>query len=273
MAKKSLSQNRKHLKNFGEFQGYEATEKVSRHLQINIDKPCTALYLDGKIWPQPGERSIRFYALAAELNRMGVNEETALNRLTDYYNRIPQEITQAPGQDNRAFTLHEAETAIKSAYRGEIKSYGCNSPIWSPVCSGKELCLFHQQISGKQPQSPQAAQMAFMSHWMGKDNAGKKIMPDSDFRVYIAIEFIEKKRRYKPGSLLFISWRELSDRSGISESKIGISLESLHMHGLIIYHKGKAKERGTASEIRRVIPVPKPSDPIPLGTVYPTGRR
>jgi hypothetical protein len=250
-------------KRFTEFQGYEAVEKVARHLQSNIEKPCVSLYLTGQVWPQVGERSHLFYALAAEFKRVGNSKEIALKRLTDYYYRIPQEIIQAPGGDGRSFRLKEVESAVSSAYQNDkVKSYGCNSYVWRSVCPGKELCLFYQQLTGNKPQSRKAAYFAFLFNWLGKNKSKEKLLADSAIRVYLALELVEKKRGFPPGSTLFVSWRELSDLSGMSRQNIGTSLEYLSGKGLIAYQKGIAQERGTASEIRRVIPVPGPSNDL-----------
>jgi len=258
MYKKTKPEKSNKPKRFSEFQGYEAVEKVNRHLQNNFEKPCASLYLTGQVWPQVGERSNLFYALAAEFKRVGNSEEIALKSLTDYYYRIPQDITQALGGDGRSFTLKEVESTVKSAYQNDkVKSYGCNSYIWGSVCTGQELCSFYQQLTGNKPQGRKAAYSAFLKIWLGRDKLRKKLLADAEVRVYLAIELVEQKRGFPPGSTLFVSWRELSDISGMSN--IGTTLENLSGKGLIAYQKGKAKERGTASEIRRAIPIPRPS--------------
>lgn len=263
MYRKNLTHKTNKLRAFSEFQGFEATENVEKHLQIPIDKPCFALYLSGKIWPVTGERGLRFYALAAEFRRIGTSEETALNKLMEYYNKIPRDIIQSPGKDGLPFNIKEVETAVKSAYRSDkVKSYGCNHPIWETACSGKEFCLFYQRLTGGKGQSRGAAHDAFITHWLGKGKDGKKLLFDSDIRVYLGIEAAEKKRGYQHGHDLFISWRELSELSGVSRQNIGDSLMNLFWAGLIRYKKGLAQERGSASEISRVIPVPKPGNGV-----------
>lgn len=77
--------------------------------------------------------------------------------------------------------------------------------------------------------------------------------------VYLAIREIEKKRRIYPGSLLYISTRELSRTSGVALGWIGECCEKLKNAGLVEFKRGKQHRwYGKANEIRRIIPIPKP---------------
>lgn len=262
MSNQSITQKRQKLKSIDELSGLEAQQEAARHLQVMVDKPCVAAYFVGKAWPEVGERGIRFYALIEELKRVGLTEEATKDRIITYFNKVPESILNSPGQDGRGFTLKELESIVKSTYKNNsVKSYGCNSGIWDKTCPGPEICHFKKQLSKGKTESREAGIYCFISKWLGKDKAGKKLLKDSDVRVYFGIIDIEKKRGYKPGSLLFISWRELSESSGISRQNIGLSLQSLFWLGLIKYQKGapRTEAEKTASEIQRVIPVPKPN--------------
>lgn len=263
MATQSISQKREKLKSIDELTGLESQQEAARHLQVMVDKPCVAAYFVGKAWPEVGERGIRFYALIEELKRVGLTEEATRDRIITYYNKVPESILSSSGQDGRGFTLKELKSIVKSAYKNDsVKSYGCNSGIWDRTCPGPEICHFKKQLSKDKIESREAGIYCFISQWLGaKDQAGKKLLKDSDVRVYLAIINTEKKRGYKPGSLLFVSWRELSESSGVSRQNIGLSLQSLFWSGLIKYQKGapRTEAEKTASEIQRVIPVPKPN--------------
>jgi hypothetical protein len=255
VAKNSLPRTRPKLKGIDELDGLEAQNRVQKHEQLQKMKPCAALYLDGQVWPEPGERSKRFFALAAEYRRLGHNQEMTLSRMTEYFYRVPELILKASGQDGRGFTLKEVENAVKAVYRGEkIKSYGCYSGMWDHVCIG-DMCEFRKELSGKSGQSFETAFFVFVSHWMNAtDEDGRKLLFDSDLKVYLSLMAIEKRRQYKPGSVLFVSHREISEISGVLRHAVGKSLERLWNHGLIAYIKGR--ERGIASEVKRVIPIP-----------------
>jgi hypothetical protein len=57
------------------------------------------------------------------------------------------------------------------------------------------------------------------------------------------------------GNILKVTWRELSEISGVARQKVGDFLLNLFENGLLFYEKGVAKERGFVSEIPRVIPI------------------
>lgn len=257
----SLAQTAPHLKTVDELSALEDQQEVARHLQVHVDKPCVTAYFAGRAWPEVGERGNRFYALVAELKRVGLNEETATNKMVEYFNKCPESVLNAPASDGRPFALKELESIVKSAYkRNDVKSYGCSSGMWDSTCIGPEMCEFKKRLSNGNTQSRDAALYYFLSLWMGAKKAdGKKLLNETDIRTYLALEVIEKKRGYKPGTLLFVSWREIASFSGLTVRKTGPALENLFWLGLISYQKGHAQERGTASEIKRIIPVPHPS--------------
>lgn len=260
MTKQSSTRERKPLKIVDELSILSSSEEVSRHLKLRFDKPCVSAYFSKKAWPKVGERGKMFYALTSELRRVDTNEDTAKEKLLDYFHSCPDGILNVPGQDGRPFSEKELIGIIKSVYKQKtIKSYGCNSGVWDLTCPGPDVCYFKKQLSNGKPQSGEASIIAFLSGWLGsKGPDGKPRLFHSDILVYLAICLFEKKRGYKPGAVLYISWSALSKLSGIARPKIGNSLMNLFWAGLIAYQKGVAQQRGTASEIRRVTPVPKP---------------
>lgn len=79
--------------------------------------------------------------------------------------------------------------------------------------------------------------------------------------LYLAIKQIEKIRGYQAGSRLYVSWDELQRVSGAGRSTIKPGLETLERLGLITYKPGRKRAKGAkglASEICRIIPIPKP---------------
>ncbi len=247
------------LRSVTELEGLESQGYVQRHLQIPMDKPCAAAFFAGRALPVVGMRSQTFYALAAELRRMGVQLDRAVTIILNLWKRQPPKVTAAPGADGRPFTLKAAEDCARSAYRARsLKSYGCNSPVWSEACVGAEACEFRSLLTRGGGQSRLAAHDAFLRWMAARDAEGKKCLTEGDIRVYCALDSIEARRGFKPGTRLYASWREIAQCSGIQRHKTGEVLRRLFWHGLIRYKPGDNSRRGMASEIERVIPVPQP---------------
>jgi biotin operon repressor len=224
----------------------ESQQRVTRHDQIQDPKPCFSAYIDGLVLPVIGERNSIFHALSAEYRRMGYSEDMAYTRMTEYYFKLPDSITSPPGQP---FTLKEVEIIVRAVYRSrDNKSRGCNSGFWDKACI-KESCSFKKKISGKSGQSFEAAYFYFTSHWLNSN------LYDSDIKTYLSLMVVERRREFKPGSTIFVSHRELSDICGVFRNRVNDSLERLQKSGLILYVKGK--QHGIASEITRIIPIPK----------------
>ncbi len=77
--------------------------------------------------------------------------------------------------------------------------------------------------------------------------------------VYLALKELEHKRIYKAGSRLYVSRKELAELTGLSAPWVIKSLEKLEKSGLIKFQKGRQHRwYGKASEIQRVIPIPRP---------------
>jgi len=78
--------------------------------------------------------------------------------------------------------------------------------------------------------------------------------------IYLAIIRVEKKRRYPARSRIFINYRKLSEKSGVSIPSIKKSLEILQEEKLIKFKSGRKREKGLkrrATEIQRTIPIPR----------------
>ena len=150
----------------------------------------------------------------------------------------------------------------QSKVRGILKSlkvrdyeYGC------PTLEEKGLCVFEKRED---------------CHWWDKiPRINQEAYRERDFWrygwpikltlpvtvLYLALKEIEKLRGYKAGSRLYVPWDKLHKVSGVSRPIIGNSLKMLKKAGLIKYkagHKRAKGSKGLASEIQRVIPIPKP---------------
>ncbi|MGE5604267.1 MAG: hypothetical protein ACM3YE_01080 [Bacteroidota bacterium] len=237
--------------NINGIEALQAVQWVRRHLQIPIDKNCAALYFAGKVWPGPGERNNRFFALIAELKRLQLPKNEAEVKILEYFRRIPSELILGGGSDGLPFTESEVLTTLRSVYRDEEDHcFGCLNHYWDDVCF-KDCCDYDKRFH---PET-------------GKINRGKllfeftsKWLPDlkgNDLKIYLAIDLIERMRKYSPGSQLFVTWKQIANVSGVCLRRVGDSLDELKRLGLIEYQKGQAFQRGEASSIKRIIPVPR----------------
>lgn len=236
----------------------EGPAEVARHLQVSLEKPCVAAFFTGAVTPEVGQRSRTAYALAAELRRVGTSGEQALAHMGRWWAKLPADIREAPGRDGQGFRQREVETATRAAYRSEaVKSSGCHSSVWKGACTDQDHCPFYREITGNRRQSRTAAFDSFLLWIPARDSRGKKILSEGDIRIYLALCRVERKRDCPPGARLYVGWRELAAEACLERSKLGGMLQRLWHHGLITYVPGGGRRQG-ASEIRRVLPVPRP---------------
>lgn len=223
-------------------------EKTRGKLRLPLDiKPCITALLDGH--NPVAKIALNPFIIACELHRVGKNEQ-----------QLKSLLTKANIKDSKV------RSAVKSALTGKY-GYAC------PGLEEKGLCLFESRFDcwwfdriARQSQKEWREQDFWRYHWPRKLGAGKSML-------YLAIKDIEKTRGYQAGSKLYVSWDKLQEVSGVSRNTIagrkdkdGLvlskpGLEVLNEEGLIIYKRGHKRAKGSkglASEISRVIPIPKP---------------
>jgi len=177
--------------------------------------------------------------------------------MTGWYGGLPTSVTHP---DNyHSFTINEVRSAVRSAYRHpEVHSYGCNG-FWANYCNAADICIFRAELTRRPKQSADGSIKSFLTKWLSALENGHAALTGAAVRTYLAIDAIERKRSYQPGSRLFVTWAEISRVAGIHKSTVGPALENLALNGLIDYLKGIPQGRGTASEVRRFLPVPSPT--------------
>jgi len=226
-------------------------ENVNRSLKKftlpNFIKPCVSLMLYDS-FEKGGEfsRDRIGYIIATELRRVGKSPEITEKILNQW--------------DKKNFPplgSSKIRVKVKSAF-GRDYTFGCNNePVILEYCKkvNKDFCQYYKQIS-----------------------SGRRIGNDRDFIrygwpnilsgverdvYYIALPELEKRRGIKAGDLIITNHREIGRICGISLGSIAGktgALEKLQKRGLIIYRPGEPyRWRIEASEIKRIIPIPKPS--------------
>lgn len=211
-------------------------EKTRGKLRLPPDiKPCLAELTNGS-HPQVRHGKNAFI-VACELYRIGKTEDQIVSLLLDL-------------GVNRSKVYSAVSSAIKGKY-----GYGCPTLEFEGLClyKVKYECVWYDQI-------PRHNQKAYRDRDFWRFGWPQKLRPHYAVIVtYLAIIEIEKKRRIWAGSWLFISRRQLSRVSGISQRAIIQSCEKLKKAGLINFRKGtQHRWYGKASQIQRIIPIPRP---------------
>lgn len=212
-------------------------EKTRGKLRLPLDiKPCITALLDGH---NPAAKiALNPFIIACELHRVGKNGK-----------QIGSLLTKANVKSSKV------KSAVKSALTGRY-GYAC------PGLEEKGLCLFKSRFDcwwfdkiARQSQKEWRERDFWRYNWPHKLGTAKSML-------YLAIKEIEKTRGYQAGSRLYVSWDELQKVSAVNRHTIKPGLEGLNRVGLIIYKLGQKRAKGLkglASEISRVIPIPKSS--------------
>jgi len=213
-------------------------EKTRRKLKLPVDiRPCIVSLL-GRDNPATSQ-NINPFIIGCELARVG---------------KEPKRIEQI--LDSLYIKPSKVRSILRSVIRTDYKYY----------CSNLEergLCLYDDHKD--------------CWWWSRNPVENKKGWEEKDFYryhwperlrrteecLYRAIRAIEIKKSWQPGSRLFVTWDKLYQESRISRDTIGIKLELLRRIGLIKYRPGEERVKGSkgrATEVARIIPIPKPSN-------------
>jgi len=228
--------------------GFEDINKAQKKFTLpHFIKPCVALMLnDG--FEKGGEfsRDRIGYIIATELRRVGKSSEIAEKILNDW-----------DRSNSPPLGFSKIRCKVKSAF-GRNYSFGCNNePIILEYCKkvNKDFCRYYKQISSGER--------------VGNDRdfiryGWPNILSGSERDVYyIALPELEKRRGVKAGDLIVANHREITKICGVSLGRVAGeegALKKLERRGLITYKPGQPyRWRVEASEIRRIVPIPKPA--------------
>lgn len=208
-------------------------EEIRGQLRLPLDmKPCICQLMDDY---ERSKSGINAFIIACELHRVGETKEKVESVLFEL-----------------GVTYSKAQSAVKSASTGKY-SYGCPTFEREGLClyDNRTECWWYERIP-KKSQKPGRERDFWRFGWP------RKLKPASVV-VYLAIRELEHKRQYKAGSRLYVSRKELAELTGISPPWAIKSLEKLEKSGLIKFQKGRQHRwYGIASEVQRIIPIPKP---------------
>ena len=226
----------------------EAIKQITKRYTLpDYIKPCVALMLKDNFRKGEGMRDRVAFIIATELRRTGKDDDVAKKVLNQWDQK-----------NHPPLGFRIIHHKIKSAYKREY-TFGCNSrdAIMAAYCEkvNKDFCrYFKQLVQGKKRISNDRDFIKY--GWP------KILKPVARQIYYMGLPYLEKRRGIKPGDTLFAPHREIADVCGVSlgEGNVGNGLEELKQHGLITYKPGEPyRWRTIASEISRIIPIPKPN--------------
>ena len=196
-------------------------------------KPCLSNLLDDCSAIKDG---INAFIVACELHRTG-KTDGQIRSVLDRLRVGPSKV----------------RSAVKSAATDKY-SFGCPRLEREGLCryGHRSQCWWYERIP-KRSWKGRNERDFWRYGWPGK-------LTSTEGMVYLAVREIETKRRIRAGSWLFISRKELTMVSGASHGWVLQCCERLRNNGLIEFKKGtQHRWYGRASEIRRIVPIPRPN--------------
>jgi len=224
--------------------GLEASSNLSKALDApgKLIKPCVAIMLEKSfIKGDFTDRSRAANILASEMKILGKEEEYALHLLSRW------------NEKNVPPLRHSAlSSTVRTAYRYDYR-YGCNNEYLREFCIGPEMCP-HNRIFYRTANKYTDNRLFFKYRW-------PELLTNVEKCIYfLALIELERIRGIGAGGKIIASHRSISKLAGIEPKYAGKGLSGLQRKGLIVYKPGiPRKWEGKASEIQRIIPIPKPS--------------
>lgn len=206
----------------------------------NDIRPCIAELVETSLvkgsFPNRNETAL---IIACELRRISIAFDDAMTRC-ELWNRF----------HSPPLSRNELTRAVNSAY-GKDYHYGCSNTVLEAYCVG-EICPFQKHVS---PGRKRIKNFVFIDYGWPQYLSNRRTLI-----YFMALPYLEVKRRVGPGGLIFATHRQIAETCGIDRKRLGSDLRALQRAELIDYQVGKSRKwEGTASEIRRVLPIPRPT--------------
>lgn len=211
-------------------------EEIRRKLQLSEDiRPCMTLLIDNK-QKLPGDVP---FILACELHRIG-NEPKRIRKIL-----------------NSLYVKESKITGILKSIKTKGYKFDCSTLEDRGFCLEKEKedCLWWKKSPDKNKRGWQEKDF-YTYGWPEK-------LRRTEECLYRAIRAIEIRRGWQPGIRLFVSLDELHEQSRVAKRIMTKKLKVLKRVGLIKYFPGEHRikgSRGRATQVTRIIPIPKPSN-------------
>lgn len=216
-------------------------------LPANDQKPCITALLSIPI--EEGFRDIAIFVVATDLlNRQCLSEDKVKNILSKWNETFPHPMTEKD-------IVAKIRSASKTKHNGQKITYGCSGrqQLIASNCLTKDNCPYFQKNFA-------STKYNNVSIYDFINSRKFKKLSGTNVKIYLSLVSLEKIKHVSPGQWLITSHRNLESRSGVCRQTISEILKTLHFEGLIEYKKGlQHRHLKTASEIRRVIPIPDTS--------------
>ena len=225
-----------------DLQALEAQQAASSKLSVSprLIKPCVAYILVHKPKNRIFGANDYAYLIATELRRIGEESQKAALVLKAWNNAKSQTLK-----------LNELSGVIERAYSKNYE-YGCNNPMVAEYCPGKESCTYYNILFTRRGRHRERD--FYRNGW-------QKVLTPTLICLYHGLKELERVQRLTPGDLIIGPYSLVSSRTGVAKSHLTDSFNELEKVGLIKWRKGQPyRWRKTATEVRRVIPIPCPKN-------------
>jgi hypothetical protein len=225
-----------------QFEGLIDQTKWAKVLGINVKaiRPCVASMRTTGIHKNHYlNRGKIASIISCELIRSGYIESLIMSELIEWN-----------GSNIPPLKTSELRSTLKTAITKKY-NYTCHNEYLKEFCIGDELCSYSKGLSrgGRHD-----FRKFFTCKW-------PMILKNSATLVYwLALPEIEKRNGFKAGSQLFVGHREIAEVAGIETKSVKSGLIELTGYGLIQYKPGTSRKwERKASEVQRILPIPKPT--------------
>ena len=212
---------------------------MRHHINSGALRPCIGRIMDTPLYkgsfPNRNEAALM---IACELYRCGKDDAKALEIVKVWNSRNIDPLLES-----------EMKKAVRNAFTGKY-NYSCKSTNMKEFCIG-DSCPFASFQRGKH--GKYFTNQDFVRYgW-------PRLLSNSAVLVYyVALPVLEKLMGLRPGGLITASQSRIARFAGITRKSARSGLQELARRGLITYKPGIPRRwEGKASEIRRVIPIPK----------------
>lgn len=194
------------------------------------------------------------YLIATELRRTGQQKEKTVKILQAWNN-----------SNSQALKPNELNGLVQRAYSKDY-SFGCNNSMLVEHCPGRENCSYYKALfPGKRGRHRE--RYFYKYGW-------QHVLKSYEVCLYDGVKELERRLRSKPGDLIVATYRHIHDASGRPMGQITQGLTGLEKVGLIRWQKGQPfRWQVRATEIRRVIPIPRPKNDAKMHRLRDIGHR
>lgn len=232
-----------------ELEALQAQQAVYSEFRVSPKdiKPCAAYILHHNPKSRISKPNDHAFFLAVELKRIGEKkEETA--KILQIWN----------GRNSLALKLNELNGLIDRVYSRPY-DFGCNGSMAREYCPEKENCTYYKALFARKGRRRERD--FYKYGW-------QQILKNYETCLYQGLRELEKRKGLEPGSLIIAPYRRIHKASGVAMCQIEKGLIRLEGVGLIWCQIGQPyKWREKATEIRRIIPIPRPKNDAKMHTL------